>query len=87
MNGLYLQDIYDTMNRAAMRNENKEVVWNGDDAADGQSFVGYVLISTDETATSLKSKSLVAYPSHAALMNFTSSFQRWLTENGHTVVA
>lgn len=53
---------------------------------DGQSFVIYVQIFSDEKAASLKSTALVAYPVHVMPIDFTYSFRWWLFENGHTVV-
>lgn len=52
----------------------------------GQSFVGYVQIFCNKTATRLKIMALVAYPVPAVLMKFMYSFWPWLVENGHTVV-
>lgn len=40
-----------------MRNENKDLVWEEGDAVDAQSFVGYVQMFTDKTATILKGAS------------------------------
>lgn len=74
MNGSYFCDIHDMLNVRAIRDENKEMVGKEENAVIGQSFVGYVRISSKKTATSLNNTAIVAYTMLAVLMNFRSLF-------------
>lgn len=49
------------------------------------SFLVYVPIVSDNTATTLSITALLAYPVQAVLLSFSYKFRRLLNEKGHTV--
>lgn len=86
MNSLYSEDVYDTLERELMSVVNKEMVWNEYDTVDGKSFVGYMRMFSDKSASSSMSTALVAYNMQIVVMNFTYSIRWYLLANGHTIV-
>lgn len=50
-------------------------------------FVGIVQLYSDQTATTLKATDIVAYPVHTVLLNFTTKFHHYLTDNRHALVS
>lgn len=64
----------------------RRVVWNEAHAIGPKSFVGYLKVFSDKTATKLKSNDLVSCPVHIVLMKCSAKYRRWLTENAHIVV-
>lgn len=69
-----------------MKSENKEIFLKEREAEHGQPFLGHVQNFSDKTVTGLKRAALVVYHMHAALINFTYSFQWWFIENGRSVM-
>lgn len=55
-----------------MSNPQRIVVWNEGDAEGSKSFVGYLQVFGDKSATKLKNNAIVAYPVHFVLMNFSA---------------
>lgn len=74
IHGLYLGEIHETLKRKVMKNESKVMLQKAGYAVAEQSFVAYVQIFSDKTATDLNSTAIVAYVLQAAHMNFMYSF-------------
>lgn len=64
-----------------MKDGNNDLYYIDDHAGTPCSFVGFVHILSDQTATSLKTTGLVAYSVSTALVNDIVPYRRWLMEN------
>lgn len=86
MNGFYFRGLYEMQKKELMRGADRERIRNETLGIERQSFVAYVQVISNKTATSLMRTVFVAYPVHAVLLTFTYSSRRQLVENGDTVV-
>lgn len=64
------------------------VIWNKSESSASftPSFVGYVRLFSDKTATNLTSSAFVAYPIKAVLLNVSPEKSEWLIYNGYKIV-
>ena len=69
-----------------MRCSPPDVIWNDDDPTFPKSFVPFIQVFTDKTATSLSSSAFVAYPIHLVVLNTSAERREWLINNGLTIL-
>lgn len=74
------------MRESFMRCANRSVFWVEHSEMRPNSFVGYVQVFTDKTATVLNSIALDAHPVRVVRLNFLVPFRRWLNGNRPTAV-
>ena len=69
-----------------MRCSPPDVIWNDEDRTFPKSFVPFIQVFTDKTATSLSSSASVAYPIHLVVLNTSAERLEWLLNNGLTIL-
>lgn len=72
------------MQQTVMNNEDDNVFWIECSEEWPQSFVVFVQIYSDKTATTSKSRALVAYPVRVVLINIYAFCRGWIVENGNS---
>lgn len=70
-----------------LRNWSQQVSWNGDTEAFLNSLQDIGQMFYDKTASSLRDSSLVAYPVHSVLIDFSEAYKQWLVRSRHNLVA
>ena len=61
-------------------------IWNDHSNFYPRSFVGFLQVYSDKTATTLKANAMVAYPIHVVFLNCSASFRRFLINREYTLV-
>ena len=87
MNSPFFGSLYNKRRSMVLRSSDPNTFWVDTCTEGGASFVGFLQIYSDKTAMTLKSNAMVAYPVHVVFLNTTTSYRRWLIDNGHTIVA
>ena len=82
----HFHDVYNSVRRRVFSTADAKVIWNEDSPSTPRSFVGYLQLFSDKTATTLTSSAFVAYPLHAVLLNTTPEEREWLINNGYTII-
>ena len=82
----YFHDMYKAVRQRVMSSSDRTLVWNDNDASFPESFVGFLQLFSDKTASSLTSSAFVAYPLHAVLLNCAPQQKEWLINNGYTII-
>lgn len=78
----YFQNVKSTVQEDTSKDSKQDAYWIDDHNGTSSSFVAFVWIFSDNTATSLECPTLVAYPVHVALLNCFVTYKKCIIENG-----
>lgn len=82
----HFHDVYKSVRHRVFSSSDSTVIWNENNPSRARSFVGFLQLFSDKTATTLTTSAFVAYPLHEVLLNTTAEKREWLINNGYTII-
>ena len=86
MQSEFFHTVYNSIRQRVFSSRNEKVVWKDTDRALPRSFVGFLQVFSDKTASTLSSSAFVAYPIHVVFLNTSPSKREWLINNGYSII-
>ena len=86
VNRHYFTNLYHLMRSHIISSGDSTTIWNDHDGTLPRSFVPFIQLFTDKTASSLSTSAYTAYPIHAVVMNTSPERREWLINNGLTIL-
>ena len=82
----YFHNLFDQFKRHIYSADSHDSMWNDSDDSSPKSFVTFLQIFTDKTASSLSSSAYTSYPIHCTVLNVTPERREWLINNGLIII-